>query len=52
LKHFDADFVDARCAAIAFDRFESGEQKRLSNPPGEGVSFYFGDGKQGHVDFS
>jgi hypothetical protein len=51
-EHLDAHLVDARCAAIAFDRLEGGLQQRLSDPPSEGVSFWFGDGKQGHVDFS
>ena len=51
-KHFDADPVDACCATVAFDRLEGGVQKWQGNPPSEGVCFWFGDGKQGHDDFS
>ncbi len=51
-KHFDADPVDACCATVAFDRLEGGVQEWQGNPPSEGVCFWFGDGKQGHDDFS
>jgi hypothetical protein len=52
LKHLDADPVDARRTAIAFDRLEGGVQKRCGDPPSEGVCLYLSNRKQGHADFS
>lgn len=43
LKHFEADLIDARCAPVAFDRFEGRLQQGQGNPPGEGVCFWCGD---------
>jgi hypothetical protein len=52
LEHAEADLVDARRAAVAFDGLEGVPQQRLGNPPSEGVCFLFGFWKHSHVDFS
>jgi hypothetical protein len=40
IEELDADLVDARCPAVAFDRLEGSLQEREGDLSGEGMSFW------------